>query len=203
MVTKPNISPSSTMDALPFVKDAAPGDELPHVEAALHPAKLGVDEKTTRATAAGDAPTAADLEAAMLHRADTAHGPWAHDALIGVLGGFLSVMTATGGAFMTIPMLLLADRSLPPTHAVSLGQAISLPITTCTALVAALSPLATLDIALAATIGAAVTLGVPAGVRLARRAKPAYLKLGIALCLLAGGATALDKTIHAAHEEFQ
>ena len=71
---------------------------------------------------------------------------WMRDALIGMLGGFFSVMSATGGSFMTIPMLLLADASISPAHAVCLGQAISVPITACTALVAAVSPMATLDV---------------------------------------------------------
>ena len=161
------LSPSSTVDMLPFAEDA-------------------------------EAPAAAGVEIAMLQQpADGgSHSVWMRDAIIGVLGGFFSVMSATGGAFITIPMLLLAHPHISPTHAVSLGQAITVPITACTGLVAALSPSATLDVALAAAIGAAITLGVPAGVRLAQHTKPARLTLAIAVCLLAGGATALEKTIH-------
>ena len=145
----------------------------------------------------------ANAEAPAKAEWDSLQSPWVRDAIIGVLGGFFSVMTATGGSFITIPMLLLADPSVSPVQAVSLGQAISVPISACTALVAALSPLATLDVALAGAIGSAITLGVPAGVRLAQHTKPAHLRLAIALCLLAGGATALEKTIYGAVEVFE
>ena len=169
-MTKPTISPSSTMDVLPSAEDAAVED------------------------AEAGPPANADLNMPT---------SWMRDALIGMLGGFFSVMSATGGSFMTIPMLLLADPSVSPVQAVSLGQAISVPISACTALVAALSPLATLDVALAGAIGSAITLGVPVGVRLAQHTKPAHLRLAIALCLLAGGATALEKTIYSAGELFE
>ena len=171
-MTKPTISPSSTMDVLPSV--------LPSAEDAA------VDD--------AEAPANADLNGMPTS--------WTRDAIIGVLGGFFSVMSATGGSFMTIPMLLLADPSVSPAHAVCLGQAIAVPITACTALVAAVSPMATLDVALAGAIGSAITLGVPVGVRLAQHTKPAHLRLAIALCLLAGGATALEKTIYGAVEVF-
>ena len=199
-----DISPSSTMDMLPHTDGGRVLDD-----------EILVDEAGTSSTMLdGDAsiapgkdtvkPTAVeDLEAASGggdNPPDDTRGS-RRDIVIGALGGFLSVMTATGGAFVTIPLLMLVNPSISPAHAVSLGQAITVPITVCTALVAALSPSATLDVALAAMIGCAVTLGVPAGVRLAKHSNPAHLRLAIALCLLAGGATALEKTVLHAYEQ--
>ena len=108
--------------------------------------------------------------------------------------GFLSVLTATGGPFITLPLLHQFWPSTPPVEGVALGLATAIPISSCVAVVASFSSSSTLDAGLAASIAIAVALGAPLGTRLARQAKPEHLKLMIAFFLLVIGASAVVKT---------
>jgi len=116
-----------------------------------------------------------------------------HTALGGTIG-FLSVLTATGGPFITLPLLHQFWPSTPPVEGVALGLATAIPISSCVAVVASFSSSSTLDAGLAASIAIAVALGAPLGTRLARQAKPEHLKLMIAFFLLVIGASAVVKT---------
>ena len=123
--------------------------------------------------------------------------PIAQALAAGVAIGFFSLLTSTGGATVAIPLLLQLDATLPPSLVVALTQALSIPISMCSTLVAALSPEAAspVDFGLALCIGTAVALGVPFGARLSRQADPAHLKLAIGLLLLGVGLSTLWKTV--------
>merc|ERR1711871_1931243 len=97
--------------------------------------------------------------------------------------GCFSVLTATGGPFITLPLLHTFSPSTPPLEAVAIGMASMVPISLGTTLVAALDTHATLDAGLAATIALAVSVAVPIGTHLAQRASPASLKWTIAVLL--------------------
>ena len=137
--------------------------------------------------------------AAAVAAAAVAPVEWRTDPLVGVVAGFLSILTATGGPFIALPLLLaLHPTSLPPSTAVAMTTALCIPVSACAALVAGLGASATLDVGLAAAISGPLALGVPVGARLGRRIEPERLKLLIAALLLGIGASAFAKTVVAA-----
>lgn len=117
------------------------------------------------------------------------------DAGLGLLAGFFSVMTCTGGPFILLPLLFTTDPSLPPVLAIAIAQTLMLPISVCRIGVGGLSTASVFDLGLAMAIGSAVALGVPGGVRLSRRMDPIRLKNLVALGLLASGVLALHRMI--------
>ena len=155
-------------------------------------------DATTSAPPPPPPPPSSALAAAVAAAA-VAPVEWRTDPLVGVVAGFLSILTATGGPFIALPLLLaLHPTSLPPSTAVAMTTALCIPVSACAALVAGLGASATLDVGLAAAISGPLALGVPVGARLGRRIEPERLKLLIAALLLGIGASAFAKTVVAA-----
>ena len=120
---------------------------------------------------------------------------WRLDTLAGLIIGFLSVLTATGGPFIALPIFfsLYSSTEVPPSTAVAIAQSFSIPIAACVGLVSSVSPSTQLDIGLTSFIAVAVAAGVPVGVRVGRRVPPNALRLTIAVLLLLVGGSALVK----------
>ena len=115
---------------------------------------------------------------------------------LGVAVGFLSVLTATGGPFVAIPLLFKFFPHVKPALAVALAQSLCVPISLCSTCVAA--AMGSVDVGFAAVVGLTIAAGVPFGVRVSHRAKPHHLRLAIGLILLAIGGSALSKVVVAA-----
>jgi uncharacterized membrane protein YfcA len=103
--------------------------------------------------------------------------------ITGVLGGFASSLTGTGGPAVLIPILLW--RSVPVLAAIALGQMVQLPI----ALAATVGNLAAgpIDWAAAALIAVALVPGVLAGRWAALRLPVGFLTRLVAALLVATG----------------
>ena len=145
---------------------------------------------------------AAPLATGSAAAAAVASVAWRTDPLVGVVAGFLSILTATGGPFIALPLLFaLHPTSLPPSTAVAMATALCIPISACAALVGALSASATLDVGLAAAISVPLALGIPVGARVGRGIEPERLRLLIAALLLGVGGSALVKIVNARRQE--
>ena len=113
---------------------------------------------------------------------------------LGLLVGVLSVLTATGGPFVLLPLLLTLDFRVTALEAVAMSQACGVAIS------AACTPVFALrhepfDAPLALWIALAVSAGAPIGVRLALRVRREYMQLTIGLVLLGIGVSALVKLV--------
>jgi uncharacterized membrane protein YfcA len=86
---------------------------------------------------------------------------------LGLVVGFGSAVTGTGGPFLVLPLLLLLRPRLPTLWAVGLAQAVPLPI----ALAATLANawFGEVDMCVAAAVAATVIPGLPVGVYFAHR----------------------------------
>ena len=115
---------------------------------------------------------------------------WIYGPIGGVVG-LLSVLTATGGPFICVPLLFFLKPRLPSTHVVGLCTTSGIPISICATLLNSLHT--EVDIGLASTIAIAVAFGIPLGVRLAHRTAPHVLKLAIGTMLLGIGVSTLWK----------
>ena len=106
-------------------------------------------------------------------------------AAVGLLVGFGSSLTGTGGPLLLMPVLLWLQ--LPILAAVGLSQVISIPIAAL-ATVANLG-LGNIDFGVAATLALVLMLGVLLGARMAHRIPVKVLRVGIAVVLvMVGGA---------------
>eukprot|EP00811_Abedinium_folium_P036491 NODE_9195_length_1440_cov_11.562833.p1 GENE.NODE_9195_length_1440_cov_11.562833~~NODE_9195_length_1440_cov_11.562833.p1 ORF type:complete len:362 (-),score=48.25 NODE_9195_length_1440_cov_11.562833:274-1359(-) len=101
---------------------------------------------------------------------------------IGMVVGLGSVMTATGGPFLFLPLVFLAFPKLPPTQAVALSQCVALPISIVATVVCLVG--STVDLGLAACTSGCMMLGVPVGAHIALKVPSGYLKLAISLVLV-------------------
>ena len=104
--------------------------------------------------------------------------------VIGLITGFGSAITGTGGPVLLIPLLLWLNY--PILMAVGLGQLIQIPI----AILASIGNLmyGRLEIALGIAIGVTLLIGVTLGVWLAHQLPTALLKRMVAIVLIATGA---------------
>ena len=116
---------------------------------------------------------------------------------LGLLVGALSVLTATGGPFVLLPLLLTLDFRLAALEAVALSQACGVAISAACTPVFALRH-EPLDALLALWTALAVSAGTPVGVKLALRVRRDYLQLAIGLVLLGIGVSALVKVVQGA-----
>lgn len=103
--------------------------------------------------------------------------------MAGLVAGYASAISGTGGPVTLIP-LLLAFRT-PAASAVGLGLAAQLPISASAALVYAID--GRLDLRLGATLGALLVAGTYAGARLSHRLSGRGLTVAVALVLVAVG----------------
>lgn len=106
-------------------------------------------------------------------------------AVIGLITGYGSALTGTGGPLLLVPILVWME--VPVLTAIGLSQVIQLPIAT----LATVGNLAygSLDYPLALGIAAVLMAGVSGGVRLAHRVPSAVLRYIVAWVLVAiGGA---------------
>lgn len=106
--------------------------------------------------------------------------------VLGVIIGSLSVLTGTGGPFIAIPLLFTTQPHLPSSQVVALAQTAGIPIGVISSLTLVLHNME-IDIGLVMAIAGSTSLGIPAGVRLARNVRPSWLKLTIGLLLLSIG----------------
>ena len=95
-------------------------------------------------------------------------------ALIGLVVGVGSVLTATGGPFVCVPLLLWLTPRLPTTHVVGLSTSAGLPISLCSTLLNGVY--SDVDLGLAMGIAVAVAAGIPLGVRLAHHTQRMLLQ---------------------------
>lgn len=107
---------------------------------------------------------------------------------IGVIVGFGSALTGTGGPVLLVPALLFLG--VPPLTTVGVSQLTQIPIAASGTVGYLLT--GDVDLALGVWLGLASATGVVGGARLAHTAPPATLRRGVALALvLAGVALAL------------
>ena len=104
--------------------------------------------------------------------------------VIGMITGFASALSGTGGPLVLVPILLWLD--VPVLTAVALSQVIQLPI----ALLATASNLhnGSLDVALGGLLAIGVTLGAWSGAKVAHAVPTAALRNMVAVVLIAVGA---------------
>lgn len=113
---------------------------------------------------------------------------------IGPVIGLFSLLTATGGPMIALPLLFRFASywpDLPPREALVIANSLMVPVGACAALVALTR--ATFDLGLAALIGTFVSLGIPVGAHLARRLRPRTLRRLVALVLIFTGLSAMWK----------
>jgi uncharacterized membrane protein YfcA len=103
--------------------------------------------------------------------------------VLGLLVGYASAISGTGGPVTLIP-LLLALRT-PAAPAIALGLAAQLPISASAALVYAIE--GRMDLRLGAILGALLVAGTYAGARLSHRLSGRELTVAVALVLVAVG----------------
>lgn len=107
----------------------------------------------------------------------------AADGLTGLLTGFFSALTGTGGPMVMVPLLVW--RGTPLLAAIALGQVVQLPVS----LVATLTNYGAgnVDLALASAIAVPLVPGVLAGRRMAQVLPLAALARLVALLLIGAG----------------
>ena len=108
--------------------------------------------------------------------------PWL--LLIGLITGFGSAITGTGGPLLLVPLLVWLNY--PVLTAVGLSQVIQLPISTLATLGNAVH--GQVDFSLGLGIAATLIIGVAVGARLAHRLPAAQLRRVVAVVLVALGA---------------
>lgn len=106
------------------------------------------------------------------------------DCAVGVLGGFVSALTGTGGPMVLVPIELW--RGVPLLAAVAIGQVAQLPIAATATLGNALA--GGVDAVAASAIGVALVPGVFVGRRVASALPLAWLTRALAVLLIALGA---------------
>jgi len=125
-------------------------------------------------------PTGAQLSAARL-------------VAIGVVVGFGSAVTGTGGPVLLVPLLL--TLGVAPLTAVAVSQAAQLPVVSAASIGYLQAGLT--DIRLGSLLGVAASAGVVAGALLARRLDPARLRQAVALaCVVTGLLLVVRATIN-------
>lgn len=123
--------------------------------------------------------------------------PWL--VFIGVISGFMSVMTATGGPFILLPMFFFIYPEFPVKQAIAIAQCSTIPISITSTLVSALEN--DVDLGLAGVTSFGLVCGVPLGSALAARVSSDGLKLFIS-CLLVGiGGMMVFKVVRTLLEE--
>jgi uncharacterized membrane protein YfcA len=105
---------------------------------------------------------------------------------IGLLGGFMSVMTSSGGPFCMIPLLFLTFGNKIPAHA-AVALAWTAGIIVCGTLAVVASITAEVDLGLALVTCVSCQLGIPFGVRLGKKANKDLLRSLISTVLLGLG----------------
>ncbi len=123
------------------------------------------------------------LRPARIDGADAAGGTIPVATLIGFVVGCVSAWSGTGGPISLLPILMFAR--VPLLLAVSVGQAVQLPIAGATGVVNLLT--GQLDLVLGVTLGVLQLLGWFAGWRLARHLPAAGLRMLLAYGLIAVG----------------
>lgn len=105
-------------------------------------------------------------------------------ALVGLVVGYGSALTGTGGPVILVPILL--SLGIPTLHAIGTSQAAQIPI----AFAATTGYLlfGTIDFTLGVTLGASQAMGVVLGAVIAHRTPPARLRLVVAGALISVGA---------------
>eukprot|EP01052_Picozoa_sp_SAG31_P044348 SAG31_NODE_7698_length_1614_cov_1.089109_1_plen_359_part_00 len=93
--------------------------------------------------------------------------PLSAQILLGVIVGFGSAVTGTGGPFLMLPLLLLLRPNMPILRVVGLGQAVPMPIAV--AATFANAYFSEVDMCVAAAVAITVIPGLPVGVYLAHR----------------------------------
>ena len=107
---------------------------------------------------------------------------------VGFVASACSVATATGGGFITLPILFWVRPDLPTAELVALGNMVGVPVALSTFLSAFVLDVE-VDFGLALCTALAVTLGIPFGVSLSRQASvdSLHLRLAISFVLLSVG----------------
>jgi len=110
--------------------------------------------------------------------------------LAGLVIGFLSPMTGTGGPLIAVPLMLLwAPEGISMRQIVALAVVGTLPCSVVSTIFASLEE--TVDLGASLAVAGVMCLGVPIGKALAERMTVEWLKLVISLALLAIGANIL------------
>ncbi len=104
-------------------------------------------------------------------------------ALLGLVVGYGSAISGTGGPVLLVPLLLALGT--PATAAVALGLAAQLPITLAASIVNAVA--GRIDLVLGAALGALLTVGALAGAWLSGQLSPRGASRMVALALIAVG----------------
>ena len=104
-------------------------------------------------------------------------------ATLGLVVGYGSAISGTGGPVLLVPLLLALGT--PATAAVALGLAAQLPITLAASIVNAFA--ARIDLVLGAGLGVLLSLGALAGAALSGRLSARGVSLAVALALVAVG----------------
>src|SRR5262249_18873017 len=102
---------------------------------------------------------------------------------IGVVTGFLSAVSGTGGPLICLPLLLWQNMDVR--RALLLAQAAQLPVAGTATLVNGYS--GSLDFAAAGMLGAAIVAGMLAGIAVSRQIESGVLRTSVAWCLVAIG----------------
>lgn len=127
------------------------------------------------------APHKDDKQVASVHHRDAVY------AFCGLVAGFCSVITATGGPFIFLPVLLAFYPNYPTLAAVGLAQAISVVICGVAGVVSCAHPDIKVDLGIGLCLTVTLMVGTPIGVVLAHRVGPYKLKIAIAMVLIAVG----------------
>jgi len=102
---------------------------------------------------------------------------------IGVVTGFLSAISGTGGPLISLPLLLW--KNMDVRRALVLAQVAQLPIAGSATLVNGYS--GSLDFAAAGMLGAAIVAGMLAGIAVSRQIESGVLRTTVAWCLIIVG----------------
>ena len=107
----------------------------------------------------------------------------------GTIGGFLSILTASGGPFATLPFLFLMFKRLPAQDAVFMTFAAGIVICTACGIVSMVQ--SDVDLGLSLVTFIFLSLGMPVGTKLATKISKQWLKVIIAGLLVVLGGYAL------------
>jgi uncharacterized membrane protein YfcA len=102
----------------------------------------------------------------------------------GCIGGFISVLTGTGGAFALLPCFLILYENIPAKDAVTIAIAAGIIIAFTSTLVNALNPDSIVDLGIALTTALSFGLGMPIGTYISHKVPTDALKLIIAILLV-------------------
>lgn len=107
----------------------------------------------------------------------------------GTIGGFLSILTASGGPFATLPFLFLMFKRLPAQDAVFMTFAAGIVICTACGIVSMVQ--SDVDLGLSLVTFIFLSLGMPVGTKLVTKISKQWLKVIIAGLLVVLGGYAL------------